>query len=103
MSDLPLSSEQAEATDQYSRTTVLWSAILVARGQDLTCVIESIGPKGALIHINERFDFGSKAVVRNDRFGDLACEILWHEDYELEVRFKDDPEVLAQVLADYLP
>ena len=100
--------ETMEATKQesdqrrFERTTVLWSGNLVFQEQIVACVIVNISAGGAMVRTEDAAFCLTSVVLRNERIGDLAAEVVWRQNDELGLKFIDGLETVAEIIGQAL-
>ena len=83
---------------KLERITVLWSGTLVSGSQVIDCLIVNVSPTGAMIRVDDPSRCKTPVVLRNQRFGELAGEIIWRKGKELGIQFTESQDVVSRKL-----
>ena len=98
-----MSAEKTETERRrFERATVLWSGELLIGGQAAPCVIVNIAAGGAMVRTPEAAICQSRVTLRNPRLGDLDAEVTWRKNDEMGLRFVDDEDRIAAIIAGAL-
>ena len=87
---------------RFERAAVLWSGELLIGGQAAPCVIVNIAAGGAMVRTPEAAICQSRVTLRNPRLGDLDAEVTWRKNDEMGLRFVDDEDRVAAIIAEAL-
>jgi hypothetical protein len=87
---------------RFERTTILWSGQLVFQEQVVACVIVNISAGGAMVRTEDAAYCQTTVVLRNERLGDLAAEVVWRQNDELGLKFVDGPDTIAEIIGQAL-
>lgn len=95
----------------YTRCSVLLSGSLRMGSRSVGCIVLNISLGGAMIRlVNPReFEWSSVTsefdpiVLKVDRFGDFAGDVVWSSKEHYGIKFRTDPRRVAQMVAHALP
>jgi hypothetical protein len=88
---------------EYPRTAVLWSGRLHAGAKGADCRVLNISAAGAKIHLLEPLPPAPVVSLRIERFGEFPGDVIWREADFLGIKFRDDPEDIAQIFGVAVP
>jgi len=98
-----LSESEVIALRRSVRKRVLWAAKLDIGGQGYDCIVVDLSLGGARLNVSAPVLKGEVVVLRLDRFGALAAEVVRQEERSIGIRFVENPERIAEIFGTRLP
>ena len=95
--------ETNEERREHPRIAVLWSGRLHAGAKGAACRVLNISAAGAKVRLLEPLPSVPVVSLRIERFGEFPGDVIWREADFLGIRFRDDPEDIAQVFGVAVP
>lgn len=80
--------------------TVLWAAVLQIDNRAVECVITNISAEGATISLPKPAICSETLLLTNERLGTLEAEVVWQNGSRVQLRFKDDTDMVALKVAE---
>ncbi|KLN60268.1 hypothetical protein WH96_13910 [Kiloniella spongiae] len=89
---------------RFQRVSVLWSGEYADdQGADQQCVIFDISVNGVRAKFDETLEIGTQFVLKIAGGVQLLTEVVWSKGKTVGLRFSDNPDKLASIMAGVLP
>ncbi|WP_120496272.1 PilZ domain-containing protein [Kiloniella sp. EL199] len=97
----------AEVSDdkrRFQRVSVLWSGEYADdQGAEQQCVIFDVSVNGVRAKFDQALEIGTQFVLKIAGGVQLMIEVVWSRGQTVGLRFRDNPNKLASIMAGVLP
>jgi len=83
---------------EHERNDVLFQSQIVFDEKTLACEIKDISNGGVRVRAAWALPRGQDITLRIDKAGDFTASVVWVREGELGLKFKDDPERVANLM-----
>ena len=93
-------SDNRDAFDKrkFVRTETSLRGTLTLEGKSVDCEIVDISAGGGKLRSDEPLDRGRAVTLSIAEFGDFTGDIAWRSSNMMGIRFRGDPELIAETL-----
>ena len=89
---------------RFKRVSVLWSGEYSdSHGTDQHCVIYDVSVNGVRAKFDHILEIGARLVIKIAGGIQLLTEVVWARGETVGLRFQDNPDKLASIMAGVLP
>lgn len=82
----------------FERKSTMFGARLIVGDNVYDGEVVNVSFGGVQVHIGRSLNSGDKAILEIDPYGSFKTEIKWSDGKNIGIKFKDDPEKVADLV-----